>query len=283
LDLPGATEPVLVIAAVRAQDVGDYTVVASNGAGFTESAPARLSVIVPLNVVEQPKNQTVTVGSSAVFAVRTTAGGTVSYQWKKDGVEIAGARDATYVVASAQESDTGTYGVVLSRGAESVESDPATLSVSRLPVITLQPQSQVVFVGSEVRLEVAATGTGPLVYQWKHEGLQIDGATAATLVLTQMGPESAGGYTVAVRNAAGGVESQLAVLTLQEVISDARLGGGGFGFRLNVPEGRQGRVQVTVDFVEWLDLLPAPQVGTVDVVDPDALTSGMRFYRVLVE
>ncbi|MDA1273734.1 MAG: immunoglobulin domain-containing protein [Verrucomicrobia bacterium] len=283
LDLAGATEASLAIANVRAQDVGDYTVVVSNGAGSVESAPGRLSVSVPLSVVEQPQNQTVTAGSSAAFTVRAAGAGPFGYQWKKEGVEIAGATGQTFIVASAQANDAGTYTVVVSRGAESIESEAAGLTVSSLPVITQQPQSQVVYAGSVVTLEVAATGSGPLGYQWTHEGIAIAGATNAVLTLPRVESESAGVYLVDVSNSAGGVESQLAVLTLREVVSDARLDAGGFGFRLNVPEGRQARVQFTTDFADWTDLFPAPLAGTVDVTDPDAFISELRFYRVLIE
>lgn len=109
------------------------------------------------------------------------------------------------------------------------------------------------------------------------------GATNVVLRLSAFGADSEGAYSVEVSNSAGRVESELAVLSLLEVISDVRLDAVGFGFRLNVPEGSQARVQFTTDFIEWIDLTPAPLTGTVDVTDPDSITAQFRFYRVVIE
>ena len=46
-------------------------------------------------LISQPVNRTVTVRGSASFTV-TTTGYPLDYQWRKDGVNLAGARNATY-------------------------------------------------------------------------------------------------------------------------------------------------------------------------------------------
>lgn len=283
LDISQATGATLVIGGLGPQDVGDYTVVVSNAVGVTESAAARLSVRVSLGLVEHPRNQVVTVGSSAIFTVRASGAGPFDYQWKVDGAEISGATGATYVVVGARESDAGDYTVIVSHGAEAIESEVAVLTVDRLPVITQQPQSQLVIAGGDPVLEVAASGSEPLSYQWIYNGTAMGGATNVVLRLSAFGADSEGAYSVEVSNSAGRVESELAVLSLLEVISDVRLDAVGFGFRLNVPEGSQARVQFTTDFIEWIDLTPAPLTGTVDVTDPDSITAQFRFYRVVIE
>ncbi|MCF7762442.1 MAG: immunoglobulin domain-containing protein [Verrucomicrobia bacterium] len=283
LDLPGATAASLVVPAVGGVHVGDYTVVVSNGVGSTESAPARLSVVVALSLAEQPQSQDVTAGSTAVFAVRASGTGTFGYQWRRQGNDIPGATGAFHVVAGATTADAGSYSVLVSRGAESIASEPAVLTVRTLPVITLQPSNEVVIAGSDVSLRVVASGAGPLSYQWRKDGNPIDGAIEAILVLTGLGAGDAGGYSVVVSNPAGSVESQLAVLGVQDPVSDVRFGTTGFSFRLNAPAGRSARVQFTTDFNTWTDLLPAPVSGPVDVTDPDGLTTALRFYRIVIE
>ncbi len=87
---------------------------------------------------------------------------------KKSGTTIAGATSASYSIASAQNSDAGSYTVVVSNGTGSVTSSVATLTITAAPVapsISTQPQNASVTVGSSVTLTVVASGTGTLSYQ----------------------------------------------------------------------------------------------------------------------
>lgn len=85
----------------------------------------------------------------------------------------------------------------------------------KAPQITMQPQSLSVTAGDAVEFRVAASGTGPFTYLWKHNNQPISGATSATLQLSSVTAADAGEYMVVVSNAVGPVESQSAVLTVQ--------------------------------------------------------------------
>src|SRR5213592_2471754 len=52
-----------------------------------------------------------------------------------------------------------------------------------LPTITSQPQSATVAVGSTVTFAVSASGTAPLSFQWKKNGVPLSGETGANLTL----------------------------------------------------------------------------------------------------
>ncbi|MCX6929071.1 MAG: immunoglobulin domain-containing protein, partial [Verrucomicrobia bacterium] len=82
------------------------------------------------------------------------------------------------------------------------------------PAITTQPVSQTVNAGATVTFTVSATGTAPLSYQWMKGGVNISGATTATLTLSSVTTASAGSYTVRVSNSAGAVTSAAATLTV---------------------------------------------------------------------
>ncbi len=69
--------------------------------------------------------------------------------------------------------------------APNVISEGALLTVQQAPVATGQPSAQVVCEGSTVTSTVNAVGTG-LAYQWKKSGVDIGGATSATLVLSSV-------------------------------------------------------------------------------------------------
>ena len=76
----------------------------------------------------QPTTQSVTSGSSVTLSV-SASGGSLSYQWQKGGVDIAGATTSSYTIASVSTNDAGAYTVVVSNSAGSVNSNAATLAV----------------------------------------------------------------------------------------------------------------------------------------------------------
>ena len=84
------------------------------------------------------------------------------------------------------------------------------------PAITTQPVSQVAALGAPVTFSVAADGTAPLAYQWRRNGVDIAGATAASYTIAAVQQALAGQYTVVVSNAAGSVTSNVVTLTINE-------------------------------------------------------------------
>lgn len=54
-----------------------------------------------------------------------------------------------------------------------------------------------------VRLTVTADGSEPFTYQWRKDGVDIPGATSATLALANLTQSNSGLYDVVVSNAVG--------------------------------------------------------------------------------
>ncbi len=82
------------------------------------------------------------------------------------------------------------------------------------PFITNQPASLTVAEGQPVTLSVTALGSTPLLYQWKKNGVDIPGATTATLTFAPATLAANGNYSVVVSNATGNVTSSAATLTV---------------------------------------------------------------------
>ena len=71
------------------------------------------------------------------------------------------------------------------------------------PFLTLNPSNQVVLLGSNATLNASALGTPPLYYQWQLNLTNVDGATNASLALTNMQFANEGNYTLVVSNEYG--------------------------------------------------------------------------------
>src|SRR5687767_406937 len=73
------------------------------------------------------------------------------------------------------------------------------------PGITTEPVDRAVALGATATSTVSATGTAPLSYQWRKEGVDVAGATNQSFVVTNTQLTDAGAYTVLVTNLAGAV------------------------------------------------------------------------------
>lgn len=83
------------------------------------------------------------------------------------------------------------------------------------PQFVTQPANQWAQPGSSATFIASATGLPAPAYQWRLNGTNLAGATAATLVVTHLTAASIGNYSVVVSNLAGGQASTNAALALQ--------------------------------------------------------------------
>jgi N-acetylmuramoyl-L-alanine amidase len=284
--ISGATTPTLTISNVTGADATSYDVVVSNGAGPAYSAPAQLRVSPA--IIAQPASRTNVVGSSASFTVGADGQSPLSYRWRKNGVplvdgnNITGATTDTLLISPVADADGGTYSVVVSNSAGVVTSAEATLTVAEPPLITLQPQSQTVVVGTTVTFTVAATGTPPLSYQWLFEDEPIPGATSNTLVRVNVQPSDAGNYSVQITNLAGIAISDPALLTVLpptpivltlEILPDGRRWLRGSG------DPGHYTIGASSELTNWVDVITVPNTnGGFEWFDTET-NLPQRFYR----
>ena len=216
-EIVGATGPSYGKTSAALTDAGAYTVTATNAAGSVTSAAATLTVVAPVVVptLSAPASQTVAFGSAASFSVVASGTAPFTYQWRKDGVVMAGATGATYSIASVQLADAGSYSVVVTNSAGSVTSVAAVLTVSSsAPTISAQPTSITISAGATASFSVAAYGAPPLTYVWLRNGAVVNGYTGPALTLTNVSETLAGNYSLIVSNLAGSTTSSNASLTV---------------------------------------------------------------------
>jgi IPT/TIG domain/Abnormal spindle-like microcephaly-assoc'd, ASPM-SPD-2-Hydin/Immunoglobulin domain len=106
--------------------------------------------------------------------------------------------------ATAPVSPTGAW--IMQMIAFRAAGSPVILNTP--PSITTQPASQTVIAGQTATLSVMVTGTAPLSYQWRKNGVAITGATSSAIA------DSGAPFTVVVSNSAGSVSSNAGILTV---------------------------------------------------------------------
>jgi formylglycine-generating enzyme required for sulfatase activity len=177
----------------------------------------------PPTISVQPVSQTRTVGEAVALTVQASGSGVLFYSWQKNGMPVlnidgvSGASGPTLSFASIQTSQAGDYSVVVSNLVGSVVSAIAQVTINPpkvTPTIVGQPQPVTAQTGQMAVFTVVATGTEPLAYQWKRNGVNLPGATASTLTINQPQSSDAGDYSVEVSNSVGSVSSAPAKLTV---------------------------------------------------------------------
>jgi uncharacterized repeat protein (TIGR01451 family) len=288
-NLAGASSTSLTLTNVQAAQAGTYTVQVTNPYGSALSFSTTLTVLVPPAITTAPSNQTAVAGTSASFSVTATGTAPLGYQWTFNTTPLTGATANTLLLAAVQPAQAGSYAVVITNVAGSVTSSVASLTVLVPPAITTQPSNQTAVVGTNAGFTVTATGTTPFVYQWAFDGTNLAGATADTLLLTNVASAQAGSYAVLITNAAGSITSSVASLTVLSAgatISISLSAGAGVSISFPSQAGLNYGLEYknTLDDPAWMPLAPVTTAtSSVMVLQDTNPPTASRYYRVLRE
>jgi hypothetical protein len=213
--IPDATGASLLISNISLTDEGSYHVVASNGIEpDAVSASAQLSV-VPLPVITvqpQPANLAILEGAALNLSVSAESEGTITYQWRRNGVPVPDGSANTFSIANISRANAGTYRVLVSNEAGGVLSDAVVVDVQYPPAIVEQPVSVTVLLGDEASFSALSEANPPAQYQWFHNGGLIPGATNALLEFEAVTVDDLGDYFVRVSNSVATIDSQTVTL-----------------------------------------------------------------------
>ncbi|MFC2086421.1 endonuclease, partial [Bacteroidota bacterium] len=133
-------------------------------------------------IIAHPEDLILCTCDTAVFFVNVVGTESLSYQWKKNGVDIGDANETTFSINSVTQSDTGSYSCSISNSLGSITSTPAYLTVN----YTEQPSGidQAVCFDGVVTI-LSATGSnlvwysdGELAYQLSEGSNFITGQSA---------------------------------------------------------------------------------------------------------
>ncbi len=133
-NIAGATASSFTIPNALSNNIGLYTIVASNSYSSVTSAPIPLTLIVTPVILSPPLELIVAPGDPAAFSVQARGGQPLSYQWLYNSNIISGATSTTYSIASVTVSNAGAYQVQVSNNFSTVVSAPAELTVYAGPI-----------------------------------------------------------------------------------------------------------------------------------------------------
>src|SRR5439155_18782519 len=157
VDISGATNANYSIAAVGATNAGAYCVVVSGTCNSVTNC-ATLTLDTP-TTASGPSDLSLCPGQGASFSTTASGTGPFTYQWRKANVDISGATNSSYTIASVTATDAGTYCVVVSGACNGV-TNCATLTVNT-PTTATGPSDLTVSQGANANFTTTANGTAP--------------------------------------------------------------------------------------------------------------------------
>jgi autotransporter-associated beta strand protein len=173
------------------------------------------SMVVPPVIVSAPVELAVVSGGSGTLSVTATSSVLpLTYQWRRNGAEIAGETNSSLVLSGIQSSDAAVYDVVVSNPQSFTNSAPVNVGLIPPPRFSSLPITTNVVAGLPVTLSSSVLSSLPMTYQWTRNGTDIAGATNALLTLANPAPGDSGIYVLRASNANGTVLSPSTTLTV---------------------------------------------------------------------
>ncbi|HEV8542160.1 MAG TPA: lamin tail domain-containing protein [Verrucomicrobiae bacterium] len=154
------------------------------------------------------------------------------------------------------------------------------------PYIVTQPANVSGAAGAAMKLSVAARGAPPLNYQWQFGGVDLPGASSATLTLESFNSASAGAYTVLITNPLGSATSSPAIASLSDGLAinvDLQTGSPRLSFQ--PPAGRSSRIESATNLVgAWTTVtnFPAAPVATKIQFPINLPRRSSEFFRLVL-
>ena len=111
----------------------DATGIESDFSNETNYSVPTTSTNQPPSIASQPASQTVVEGGNVSFSVTANGDAPLSYQWRRNGSNVAGATGAALSLTGVTTNQAGNYTVVVNNSVGSVTSSAAVLTVTPAP------------------------------------------------------------------------------------------------------------------------------------------------------
>ncbi len=170
------------------------------------STPGQINLVVShdLVITTQPADTVTSTNAPVTFTVAVTGTAPVAYQWyffgdntNNPATTLTDATNASFIIPSAQGSNSGFYDVVITNNYSSVTSRFASLFVGNVAPIVTGPNSETVIAGNNATFSASVFGNPTPVLQWQTNGANVPGANGSSLTLTAV-PYALNGTSVSI-------------------------------------------------------------------------------------
>lgn len=207
--ISGATSSTLSLPGNQ-DDVGEYMCEITSPCSTYRSTFQTLEVSA-VTITTHPESQTLCDESLELFVeAENSDSEALSYQWLLDGVPIS---DGSGTIGATSNSlfildndvEAGSYTVQVSNGCETIESNPAIITIDEI-IITEEPEAQEVCEGETVSFSVSADSLSALRYEWRRNGIPLNngngvsGVDTNTLTIAGVSLNDGGLYSCRILN-----------------------------------------------------------------------------------
>ena len=223
IPLPQATNSVLQINNAQPEHEAEYAAIVTSGSASNRTESAHLTILRHPLITLQPRGLNALGGATVTFRVVAEGAGTLRYQWRLNGMDLAGAANTNLVLMNLTLASAGDYAVLVSDDLGSVLSDTVRLTVLARPIITQHPVGQSAAAGETVVWSVSAEGTLPMNYSWRRNGRVLTNillnSSTCFWAVPNIQMTNAGNYQVGITNIAGpasGLTSNAFLVVLED-------------------------------------------------------------------
>ena len=220
-NISGTTTNNLVISNASVSDAGFYNCTITGTCGVETSNIAVLQVSPTTAITTQPLGQTLCEGDNVHFMVSASGSEPITYQWKKDNVNILSANSNTFSINNITIGDAGAYTCTVTGTCGVTTSNPANLMINPRINIAVQPSNVTICEDNTAIFSLTAAGSN-LLYKWKYngsyisDGVRISGVNTNELRIALAKNSDEGIYKCEILSDCGSTESNSVILTVDD-------------------------------------------------------------------
>ena len=189
----------LIITNFALNDVGVYYAEVSNPISSVESIKSIVRIALPPVITDIDDDIDVELGQNTTITASIIGDKPMSFQWKKDGVNI-NSNNNTLLISNISSEDVGNYSILASNDYGIVESKTVSVRLYEPATIINTTKNLNLNSGQNLTLNVDAIGSKPLYFQWYFNNSIIPNSLNPILKIDNINRNNFGEYKVSVRN-----------------------------------------------------------------------------------
>ena len=210
------TSSTLQFASARAIDQASYSCRVWNENNSVNCGTFTLTVNQKVAITEQPRNVTAYEGDNIPLSVAATGTPAPVVDWYFKGKRVK-QNTNTLSLSPLKTAQAGSYKCVVRNSVNKLDCAAANVVVKKKVQITKNLTNQILNAGENIKLDIAATGAGPIQYKCYRDGkLAVSATSSNGLVISNSKGSDSGNYYCDISNSGSSATSATAKITVLE-------------------------------------------------------------------